>query len=487
MTARHRCGFATSHSLRSFRTVPPLARLVSHFLLLIRLVDSRPQWRGPHERKGWYAMATTQQTEAIVIGGGLAGFAAASYLARAGKRVTLLEKSRTIGGRARTQTDGGYAFNFGPHALYAGPGQTVLRELGVQYTGGKPVLRGYAVRGGTLHQLPADTRSLLTSNLLSPAEKLEMARFLAGIGRLDPVPLQYVTVRNWLDRTLTHERVRELVAAVIRTATYADEPDRQSAGAAIDQLRLALGGVRYLDGGWRTLVDGLAQSAENAGTTIIAGARVATVERDGARWRVHQEDGGVHTASSVILAVSPPDVQKLLGGDAPIPQTIPVRAACLDVALESLPQAESPYALGLDTPLFLTPQSVAARLAPAGGAVIQIAKYLRHGVPTDAKADERELEALLDLVQPGWQERVAARRFLASMTVSHALVTATEGGTQGRPGPEMPDLPGIYLAGDWVGPEGMLANASLGSAKQAALLALGATPQVDAPVVALAS
>ena len=35
-------------------------------------------------------------------------------------------------------------------------------------------------------------------------------------------------------------------------------PERMSAGAAIDQLKLALtGNVWYIDGGWQTLVDGL--------------------------------------------------------------------------------------------------------------------------------------------------------------------------------------------------------------------------------------
>lgn len=34
--------------------------------------------------------------------------------------------------------------------------------------------------------------------------------------------------------------------------------------------------VRYLDGGWQTLVDGLRQAAEKAGVEIVGGARVTT-------------------------------------------------------------------------------------------------------------------------------------------------------------------------------------------------------------------
>jgi pyruvate/2-oxoglutarate dehydrogenase complex dihydrolipoamide dehydrogenase (E3) component len=39
---------------------------------------------------------------------------------------------------------------------------------------------------------------------------------------------------------------------------------------------------------------------------------------------------------------------------------------------------------------------------------------------------------------------------------------------KGRPRPDVPGVEGLYVAGDWVGPEGMLADASMASAKLAA-------------------
>ena len=69
----------------------------------------------------------------------------------------------------------------------------------------------------------------------------------------------------------------------------------------------------------------------------------------------------------------------------------------------------------------------------------------------------------LDEMQPGWRERVVHRRFLPSMTVSNALV---------RPGVARPaavtPVKGLYLAGDWVGDEGILSDAALASARTAA-------------------
>ncbi len=51
---------------------------------------------------------------AIVIGSGVAGLSAASYLAQKGLKVTLLEKNSQIGGRARRFNANGFMFDMGP-------------------------------------------------------------------------------------------------------------------------------------------------------------------------------------------------------------------------------------------------------------------------------------------------------------------------------------------------------------------------------------
>ncbi len=56
----------------------------------------------------------TQQKKAIVIGAGIAGMSAASYLAKSGFNVTILEKNSSIGGRARQFKAEGFTFDMGP-------------------------------------------------------------------------------------------------------------------------------------------------------------------------------------------------------------------------------------------------------------------------------------------------------------------------------------------------------------------------------------
>jgi len=41
-----------------------------------------------------------------------------------------------------------------------------------------------------------------------------------------------VSVREWLDQTLTHDEVKDFVLAAFRVATYTNAPDLMSAGAA---------------------------------------------------------------------------------------------------------------------------------------------------------------------------------------------------------------------------------------------------------------
>jgi phytoene dehydrogenase-like protein len=148
----------------------------------------------------------------------------------------------------------------------------------------------------------------------------------------------------------------------------------------------------------------------------------------------------------------------------------PVRLVCLDVALSSLPDMDALFALGVDRPLYFSVHSAYAKLAPEGGALIHVAKYLGSSIAPKPREDQPELEELLDLMQPGWRELLVKKRPLPSMVVSNAVVNAATGGLAGRPDVRIAD--NLYIVGDWVGKEGILSNASVASAKHAAQLIL---------------
>ncbi|MFN0123286.1 MAG: phytoene desaturase family protein [Blastocatellia bacterium] len=421
--------------------------------------------------------------DTAIVGGGLAGLTAACLLARAGRRVHVCEKSHAVGGRAGTENKQGFHFNLGPHALYArGAGVEILREIGVKFSGGLVGASGaYAVAGGRKHALPSGLLSLLTTSLLPLPAKLELGRMMGAIHKVDPAQFRSISVAAWLEQHLRHPDARRFMQAFFRVCTYANDPARQSAGSALTQAQMSLrGSVWYLDSGWQTLVDSLRVRAESAGARIVTGARVDNITRAAGGFQLHHGDGSLITAATVILATSPADACAVFEGGQNTTlanwrdQAIPVHAACLDLALSRLPDQRAMFALGIDQPLYLSVHSHTARLAPDNGAVIHVAKYLpgEKANLEQAKATERELEQLVDLIQPGWRNLVIERRFLPRMTVTHKLTTAAESGAAGRPGPAVSDVPGLFVAGDWAGQEGQLADASFASARQAAELIL---------------
>lgn len=418
-----------------------------------------------------------QNADVIVIGGGVAGLAAAALIARSRRTVRLLEQSHALGGRAQTKQQDGFHLNIGPHALYrGGRGIEILRELGVEPRGRVPSVSGaFAIKNGVKHTFPAGAVSLLTTSLFGLSAKLEAARLLASIGRIDGNRFMDISLRQWLDRTLSHGEVKEFVLAAFRVATYTNAPDFVSAGVAIEQLKKAFDtSVLYLDGGWQTLVEGLREAAVRAGAVIETGAKAESVTRSatGEVEGVRLGYGRAIKAAIVIIASSPSAAARLVE-DAErtslalwADQAIPVKAACLDVALNRLPIPKATFALGMDRPLYLSVHSSTAQLAPEGSALIQTAKYLSPEDGDSAETVEDELEGLLDLVQPGWREVVVHRRFLPDMIVMNAMPLASRGGM--RPGSRVADVPGLFVAGDWVGKEGLLVDASLASAKEAA-------------------
>ena len=421
-------------------------------------------------------------SDVIVIGGGLAGLTVTTFLARAGKSVTLFEQStKEIGGRARTSVFDGFYFNQGAHALYLSDiGAAVLRELGIAYTGGKPQTTKYDIIHGKKYRLLIGSGSSVvgTKSLEASTENM-INQFFDSFNEIDDfTKLENVSVQEWIEGNVQNADAVEIIKAFVRLNTYGNDPAIQSAGSVLHQFQISnLGGVMYLDGGWQTLVDGLVAAATNAKARVVMGKKAVKVQRSNSEWIVTLSDRTQMSAKILVIATGPKDAHALFHDgersevvSKAVKELKPIRMACLDVALSNLPQSDALFALGIDSPLYFSVHSAYAKLAPKNGALVHLAKYLGTSIEPKPKEDEQELEDLLDLLQPGWRQVVVKKRPLPSMVVSNALVTAANGGLSGRPDPKIEDS--LYIVGDWVGKEGLLSNASVASAKHAAQLIL---------------
>ncbi|MCX4528681.1 MULTISPECIES: protoporphyrinogen oxidase [unclassified Streptomyces] len=284
----------------------------------------------------------------VVIGGGIAGLAAAHRLLADGARVTLLEAGPRLGGKLRAGELAGAPVDLGAESVLARRPEAVAlaRAVGLGealqppatatahlWTRGalRPMPRGHVMG------VPGDLGPLAASGVLS-AEGL--ARIEAEHA-LPPAEIgEDVAVGEYVAARLGHEVVDRLVEPLLG-GVYAGNAYRISMRAAVPQLFEAarthalLGqGVRDLqrraaeqpqaagpvfagiDGGIGRLPLAVAEACRRAGARISTGTPVREVHRGAHGWKV-VADGEVIDADAVVLATPAGPAARLLDGLAP--------------------------------------------------------------------------------------------------------------------------------------------------------------------------
>lgn len=412
--------------------------------------------------------------DVAVIGGGISGLVAAGDLARAGRAVVVLEKAAAPGGRAATVRKDGACFNLGAHALYlGGEMEKALAENGVPMAGAKPSVSGGAVLWGG----KAIGLTKLLAGMLSWPAKAEFALLAMKLSKLEPASLAGISLREWAEKEIRDPMVRHIVYAICRTSTFTPDPDYQFAESVLPQVAKGLkGGVRYVDRGWQPIVDGLRDAAVRAGAAVLTGQNVREIGHEKGRIRrVVLSDGASFDVAQAVSTLPPRDLCKLVpGADVPSllrwrDQARPAMVASLDLCLRKLPVRGRNFVLGIDQPVFFTNQSAAASLSDNGGLVMHVTKY-NGPEGGDPEADRRLLEHAMDLAHPGWREEVITSRFLPNLAAS--IDYSHRGRADAKPGPRVPELHGLYVAGEWASHGEFLADAAAASARRASAAAL---------------
>jgi oxygen-dependent protoporphyrinogen oxidase len=301
---------------------------------------------------------TSARADVIVVGGGIAGLAAALALHEAGRDALLLESSPRYGGVIRTETTGGFVIEAGPDSILAQKpeGLELCRALGLadRLIPTDPGVRTiFVLHGGRLHALPegmmlaVPTRigPFLRSGLFSWPGKLRMGLDLVlprGRAAGDE------SIASFVRRRFGGEAVERL-GEPLMAGIHAGDPERLSIRATFPRLvdlearhrslirgmwgarrAPSTGSAFYsLSGGLASLVDALVARLPAARRRTRAA--VTRLERRDGAFTVGLADGTAVLAKAVILALPAP---------AAAPLMAPLSAEAKGL-LESIPFASS--------------------------------------------------------------------------------------------------------------------------------------------------
>ncbi|QIP84051.1 protoporphyrinogen oxidase [Streptomyces sp. Tu 2975] len=287
----------------------------------------------------------TQARHAVVIGGGIAGLAAAHRLLASGVRVTLLEATGRLGGKLQSGEIEGVQVDLGAESMLARrpEGTGLARAVGLgdrlepPATATSAVWTRDALRPmpkGHVMGVPGDASALAGLLSAEGLARIEHEKDLAPTAVGDDVAVgAYVAER--LGREVVDRLVEPLLGGV-----YAGDAYRISMRAAVPQLFEAarthdslLEGVRDiqaraagqqtggpvfmgLDGGIGTLPGAVADDVRAQGGDIRTETPVLGLTRAADGWRV-RTDRGTLDADAVVLATPAWSASALLAAESP--------------------------------------------------------------------------------------------------------------------------------------------------------------------------
>jgi squalene-associated FAD-dependent desaturase len=395
-----------------------------------------------------------------VVGAGWAGMAAAAELARAGKRVTVFEAARHLGGRARSVEIEGKVLDNGQHILIGAYRETLrlMRMVGAdpeRLLARQPLAlqfpRKFSLRAPRLPAPLHLAAALFGATGLSWGERMGAVRFMAEMRRkayrlAADMPVAELLGRHGQGGALARYLWEPLCVSALNTPAA-----QASAQVFLNVLRDALGGARAnadlliprADLG-RLFPEPAAAFVRARGGSIRLGTPVRVLDKTA--------DGFVLDASAqryrqVILAVGPHQLDPLLGRFAAL---APLRRDVAALGYEPIYTCYLQYPPGVAMPQAMTGfdggyiQWIFDRGRLNGMHGLLAAVISARGAHQDATQDalaqaiQVELAAFLPgLPAPLWSRVIAEKRATFSC----------------RPGMTRPanrtEVEGLYLAGDY--------------------------------------
>ncbi|RSM68760.1 amine oxidase [Actinoplanes sp. ATCC 53533] len=260
-------------------------------------------------------MSQPVSVDVVIVGGGLAGLAAARRLDRAGVNWLLVEATDRIGGRVATDVVDGWRLDRGFQVLNTAyprvPALVDIDALDMRYFTPGVLVR----RGSRLHRLenplrdPRSTTKTLTSGVGSLADRLRFAALATRYATYPPARLldaPEVTTQEALRRAgLSHQMIEEVLRPFL-SGVFADRAlDTSSHVLAMVLRSFARGRIGVPAGGMATLPAAVAGPLPYP--QLLVGARTLSVGPG-----LVVTDGGEIHCRALIVATDPATAATLL-------------------------------------------------------------------------------------------------------------------------------------------------------------------------------
>jgi len=311
----------------------------------------------------------------VIVGGGHNALVAATYLAQAGKSVTVLERLDTVGGAAvSADAFAGVEARLSRYSYLVSllPAR-IIRELGLDLHLLRRRYSSYTPEPGTARGLLVDNSDSVATaasftSLGASADAAAWDSFYSGTAKLaksvfpsvcEPLLTQTEARRAlnddalWsafvehplgetIESTFTNDLVRGVVLTDGLIGTFADAHDPSLAANRCFLYHVIGNGTGDWDvpvGGMGAVTTALARSARRAGAELITGAEVTAVDPEGQVFYLHSGTKHNISAGTILAGVAPFVLDRLVHGTRGVPSARPEGAQVkVNLMLSRLPK-----------------------------------------------------------------------------------------------------------------------------------------------------
>jgi squalene-associated FAD-dependent desaturase len=428
----------------------------------------------------------------IIVGGGLAGLAAAVGLASQGIACRLLELRQQLGGRASSFVDPeteevldncqhvsmGCCTNLAHFCEAIGAGDCFQRETELTFIGptGRSTIMRASPLPAPLHLFP----SLASLHWMSWGERLQLLRGLSKLLRTPTEKLRGQRLSDWLDHAGQSERVRSGFWHLVLVSALSETLDRIDAAYA---RKVLLDGFARNRSGWEVLIPTVsltelydryaANWLTSHGVSIERSSGVESIHYEGERvTHMTTRAGESIEVQELIAAVPPYRLVPLLNPKGTEPasainfrsnlesmETAPIASVHLwfDRPLTELRHAVLVDRLGqwmfnrsLDSQVAnLPPQPLSQEERRGRGNSWYCQVVISASRDVEALGNEATINTVADELRAIWPDAHDAKLLRGRVVVERrAVFSVTPGIDAIRPAQQSP-IPNLQLAGDW--------------------------------------